>query len=47
VLVEYRATLTPGFAVPPVVGTAMVREGLERELRTLLRNLERLSRGAS
>lgn len=47
VLVEYRATLTPGFAVPPVVGTAMVRQGLERELRTLLRNLERLARGAS
>jgi hypothetical protein len=47
VLVQYRATLTPGFAVPPVVGTAMVRQGLERELRTLLRNLERLARGAS
>jgi hypothetical protein len=47
VLVEYRATLTPSFAVPPVVGAALVRQGMERELRTLLRNLERLARAAS
>jgi hypothetical protein len=47
VLVEYRASLTPAFVVPPLVGTALVRQGMERELRTLLRNLERLARPAS
>ncbi len=47
VLVQYRAWLTPAFAVPPVVGPALVRQGMERELRTLLRNLERLARAAS
>ena len=47
VLVEYRASLVPSFVVPPVVGTALVRQGMERELRTLLRNLERLAGSAS
>jgi hypothetical protein len=47
VRVEYRAELTPGFVVPPVIGTALVRQELERELRLLLRNLERLAGAAS
>jgi carbon monoxide dehydrogenase subunit G len=42
--VEYRAELTPGFAVPPVVGAPLVKQGLERELRRLLKNLERRAR---
>ena len=44
---SYRAELTPDFMVPPVVGTALVKQGLERELRRLLRNLERLARARS
>lgn len=47
VRVSYRAELTPDFLVPPVVGTALVQQGLERELRRLLRNLERLARAPS
>lgn len=47
VRVSYRADLTPAFTVPPVVGTALVKQGLERELRRLLRNLERLARSRS
>jgi hypothetical protein len=47
VRVSYRAELTPDFMVPPVVGTALVKQGLERELRRLLRNLERLARSRS
>ena len=47
VRVSYRAELTPDFMVPPVVGTALVKQGLERELRRLLRNLERLARARS
>ncbi|WP_295543840.1 SRPBCC family protein [uncultured Thiohalocapsa sp.] len=44
VRVSYRAELTPDFLVPPVIGTALVKQGLERELRRLLHNLERLAR---
>jgi hypothetical protein len=47
VRVSYRAELTPAFTVPPLVGTALVKQGLERELRRLLRNLERLARARS
>ena len=44
VRVEYRAELTPDFAVPPVVGTALVKQAMEQQLRRLLRSLERLAR---
>ncbi|WP_058558279.1 SRPBCC family protein [Thiohalocapsa sp. ML1] len=47
VRVEYRAELTPDFAVPPVLGTALVQQAMERELRLLLRALERLARADS
>ncbi|MGD2020144.1 MAG: SRPBCC family protein [Thiohalocapsa sp.] len=43
VRVAYRAELTPAFSVPPVLGTALVKQGMARELRRLLQNLERLA----
>ncbi len=46
VRVEYRAELTPAFVVPPVVGTALVKQAMEREVRRLLRNLERLAQAS-
>jgi carbon monoxide dehydrogenase subunit G len=42
VRVLYRSELEPAFAVPPVLGAALVEQGLESELRALLQNLERL-----
>jgi len=46
VRVQYRAELEPNFGVPPLVGTALVKQSILRELRALLANLERLAGGA-
>jgi len=40
VRVDYRADLVPGFQVFPVVGPALMKAGLERELRTFLGQLQ-------
>ena len=47
VLVRYRAELVPDFALPPVIGTTLVRQALARELRTVLERLERLAQSSS
>jgi len=39
--VRYSAELEPDFVVPPVLGPALIKGAMEREIRTLLRNLER------
>lgn len=41
VRVEYRATLEPAFDLFPVVGPALMKAGLERELRAFLEQLQR------
>jgi carbon monoxide dehydrogenase subunit G len=46
VRVLYRAELEPDFPVPPIVGTALVKQTITRELRALLENLERLAASA-
>ena len=43
VLVQYRSEIEPAFAVPPLLGPALIKQGIERELRALLDNLERLA----
>ena len=40
----YRASMTPAFGVPPLLGPVMIRRALQRELRTMLDNLEHLAR---
>lgn len=40
VRVEYRAQLEPGFEVFPLIGPALIKAGLERELRTFLGELQ-------
>lgn len=42
-LVRYQAELAPDFMLPPVIGTALVKQALARELRTVLEHLERLA----
>lgn len=46
VLVQYRAELEPDFVVPPILGTLLIKQGLERELARMLANLERLARAS-
>ncbi|MGB5830590.1 MAG: SRPBCC family protein [Thiohalocapsa sp.] len=41
--VKYRAELEPGFSIPPLLGTAVLKHGMERELLKMLENLERLT----
>jgi carbon monoxide dehydrogenase subunit G len=43
--VRYRAWLEPAFAVPPVLGPALVKQGLEQALRETLKRLEQLAGG--
>ncbi|NBC46828.1 MAG: hypothetical protein GVY22_02310 [Gammaproteobacteria bacterium] len=40
VRVDYRAQLEPGFQLFPLLGPALMKAGLERELRTLLGQLQ-------
>jgi carbon monoxide dehydrogenase subunit G len=40
VRVEYRAQLEPGFQLFPLVGPALMKSGLERELRTFIGQLQ-------
>ena len=47
VLVRYRAELVPDFTLPPIIGTTLVRQALARELRTVLKRLERLAQSSS
>lgn len=43
VLVQYRAEMEPAFSVPPLLGPALIKQGIARELRNLLDNLKRLA----
>lgn len=41
----YQSRMEPDFWVPPLLGPAMIRRALQRELRTTFANLERLAQG--
>jgi hypothetical protein len=40
-VVQYRAEVEPDFAVPPLLGPALIKRALERELRSVLESLKR------